>query len=315
MVGNTIRIATRRSLLAQWQARFVAAALTVRDGRLRSQLVPLVTSGDRVNDRPVAEVGGKNLFVKELEAAILEDAADIAVHSMKDLPVEQPSGLVIAAVLKRANPADAWVSDRFDRLDELPDDGVVGTSSLRRACQLAHHRPLLRIRPLRGNVDTRLAKLDAGDYDGIILACAGLERLGHAQRIREALPFDLMLPAIAQGAIAIECHRDSTIYERVHALNDEDSERRTLAERAVSLRLGGDCRWPLAAHAVCDGDELRLQAMVGSVDGSKILRATATAESRIPQTVGIHAAEALLAQGAGELLSECDVHGWEQKDD
>ncbi len=311
MTGNTLRIATRRSRLAQWQSQHVAAALTARDGALRTELLALVTQGDRLGDRPLADVGGKRLFVKELEVALLDVAADIAVHSMKDMPAELPPGLVIAAVLTRATPADALVSNRFDSLAALPDDAVVGTSSLRRACQLAHHRPTLRIAPLRGNVDTRLAKLDAGDYDAIVLACAGLERLGHAQRIRESLPFEIVLPAIGQGAIAVECRRDSEVYERVRALNDDDSERCVAAERALSLRLGGDCRLPLAAHAVCDEREVRLRALVGAADGTRLLRAAAKSPLQQPQAAGVAAAEALLVQGGGELLSAAGATGWD----
>ena len=303
---SVLRIATRKSPLARWQARHVAEALAARDGELRVELLPLTTRGDRVGDRPLVEVGGKSLFVRELEQALIDGVADLAVHSMKDLPAELPPGLAIAAVMKRASPADALVSNRFAVLAEVPDGAVVGTSSLRRRCQLAYHRPALRVEPLRGNVDTRLARLDAGDYDAIVLACAGLERLGHARRIREPLPSETMLPAIGQGAIAVECRDGSGVYERARALNDDDSERCVAAERALSLRLGGDCRLPLAAHATCDGHEIRLRALVGAIDGSSLLRAEAVAPLRRPKIAGLAAAEELLARGAGELLSGLD---------
>ena len=303
MSGELIRIATRKSALAQWQSRHVAAALVERDAALRTELLPLVTQGDRVTDRPLTEVGGKSLFVKELETALLDGAADIAVHSLKDVPAELPPGLTIAAVVARAEPADAFVSNRFASLSELPDGAVVGTSSLRRSCQLLHHRRGLCVKPLRGNVDTRLAKLDAGDYDAIVLACAGLERLGHADRIRERLPFDVMLPAIGQGALAIECRLDGEVHARVRALNDEPGERCAKAERALSLRLGGNCRLPLAAYARCDEREVSLRAVVGSADGERILRAEARSSLEQPEQAGVAAAEALLEQGAGELLA------------
>ena len=297
-----LRVATRSSALAQWQSRHVAAALEALDGAVRTELLPLVTRGDRVLDRPLADVGGKRLFIKELESALLEGAADIAVHSLKDMPVELPPGLAIAAMMPRASPADALVSNRFAALDELPEGARIGTSSLRRACQLLHRRPDLRVLPLHGNVDTRLARLDADDYDAIVLARAGLERLGYADRVRETLPFDVMLPAIGQGVIAIECVEGAEVHARVRALNDGDSERCALAERMLSLRLGGDCRLPIAAHATCTEGEVRLRALVGAADGSRVLRAEASAPAHSPQDAGVAAAADLLAQGAGELL-------------
>lgn len=303
MPKKLLCIATRKSALAQWQSRHVAAMLVERDKALRVELLPLVTRGDRIIDRPLTEVGGKSLFVKELETALLDGAADIAVHSLKDVPAELPPGLVIAAVTARAEPADAFVSNRFTSFAELPDGATVGTSSLRRCCQLLHHRPALRVKPLRGNVDTRLAKLDAGDYDAIVLACAGLERLGHADRVRERLPFDLMLPAIGQGALAIECRADGEVHAQVRALNDERSERCAKAERTLSLRLGGSCRLPIAAYATCDGREVSLRAVVGSSDGTQVLRAEARSPSAQPEQAGVAAAKALLEQGAGELLA------------
>ena len=314
MTGNPLRIATRKSVLAQWQARFVETALTEYDRSLQTELLLMVTQGDRIIDRPLVDVGGKRLFVKELETALLNDTADIAVHSTKDLPAELPPGLVIAAVMARANPADAWVSKRFARLADAPHDTVIGTSSLRRACQLLHHCPTFKIQPLRGNVDTRLAKLDAGHYDAIVLACAGLERLGYASRIREPLPFEVMLPAIGQGAIAIECRQDSEVYERIRALNDDDSEHCISAERALSLHLGGDCRLPIAAHAVCDEREIHLRALVGTVDGTRMLHAAAKSPVQQPQTAAVTAAKDLLAQGGGELLAGIGKPDWNPSD-
>ena len=304
LAEKTIRIATRKSRLAQWQARYVAAALQKRNEGIHTRLVPLMTQGDRMSDRSLSQVGGKRLFIKELEAALLDDTADIAVHSLKDMPAELPPGLIIAAVMARGPAGDALVSDRFDRLADLPDGAVVGTSSLRRVCQLLHHHPALRVKPLRGNVDTRLAKLDAGDYDAVVLACAGLERLGHEKRIGETISFDVMLPAIGQGAIAVECRENSPVRACVHALNDEESACCTAAERAFGLQLGGDCRLPIAAHAVRDGQEIHLRAAVGDpAGGERLLRAEARSPVRTPRRSGIAAANALLARGAAELLA------------
>ena len=303
LVEKTIRIATRKSRLAQWQAKYVATALCRHNEGIRTRLLPLVTQGDRVSDEPLLGAGGKRLFVKELEAALLNDAADVAVHSLKDVPAELPPGLTVAAVMARGSAGDALVSNRFNRLADLPDGAVVGTSSLRRACQLLHHRPVLCVKPLRGNVDTRLAKLDAGGYDAIVLACAGLERLGHQERISEVISLDVMLPAIGQGAIVVECHEDSPVRAYLRALNDEESACCVAAERALNLQLGGDCRLPVAAHAIRNGQEIYLRAVIGDPVGERLLRAEARSSARNPQRSGITAANALLAQGAAELLA------------
>ena len=307
MAKNFIRIATRKSALAQWQSQYVAAALAAQNSQLQSELLPLMTQGDRMQDVQLSDVGGKRLFIKELELALMRGDADIAVHSLKDMPAELPSGLAIAAVMARETAADALVSNRFGCLADLPEGAVVGTSSLRRRCQLLHYRGDLCVKPLRGNLDTRLAKLDAGDYDAIILACAGLARLGHAHRITESLPFDIMLPAIGQGAIAVECQQDSEIYAQLCVLNDAPSARCTQAERALSLHLGGDCRLPLAAYAVCHENAVSLRALVGAVDGTRLLRAEAKSALQQPQQAGSIAAQDLLAQGAKELLFEAGV--------
>ncbi len=303
MVEKTIRIATRKSRLAQWQARYVAAALQKHNEQIRTRLILLTTQGDRISDESLLEMGGKSWFVKELEAALLNGTADVAVHSLKDVPAELPPGLTVAAVMTRGSASDALVSNRFDRLADLPDGAVVGTSSLRRACQLSHRYPALRIKPLRGNVDTRLAKLDAGNYDAIILACAGLERLGHEARIREVIPFDVMLPAIGQGAIAVECHQDSPARAYVRALSDEESLCCVTAERAFNLQLGGDCRMPVAAHATQDGQEIHLRGMIGDLVSGCLLHAEAHSSAQTPRRSGIAAANALLAQGAAEFLT------------
>ena len=301
---ETLRIATRKSPLALWQAEHAAAALTAAHPGLRVEIVGMTTKGDRILDAPLAKVGGKGLFVKELEQGMLTGQADIAVHSMKDVPVDFPEGLHLAVILEREDPLDALVSNRFESLDALPAGARVGTSSLRRQCQLAARRPDLRIEPLRGNVNTRLAKLDGGDYDAIILAAAGLIRLGFQSRIRARISPQDSLPAIGQGAIGIECRTDDPrVNTLISPLHHGDTALRVRAERAMNARLHGGCQVPIAGHATLAGGTLHLRGLVGTPDGTRILRAEAEAPSSDPESLGAAVAAELLAQGADAILS------------
>lgn len=301
---ETLRIATRKSPLALWQAEHAAAALTAAHPGLRVEIVGMTTKGDRILDAPLAKVGGKGLFVKELEQGMLTGEADIAVHSMKDVPVDFPEGLHLAVILEREDPLDALVSNRFESLDALPAGARVGTSSLRRQCQLAARRPDLRIEPLRGNVNTRLAKLDGGDYDAIILAAAGLIRLGFQSRIRARISPQDSLPAIGQGAIGIECRTDDPrVNTLISPLHHGDTALRVRAERAMNARLHGGCQVPIAGHATLAGGTLHLRGLVGTPDGTRILRAEAEAPSSDPESLGAAVAAELLSQGAGVILS------------
>lgn len=303
-MSNIIRIATRKSPLAMWQAEHVSALLTELHPGLEIQIVGMTTKGDKILDAPLAKVGGKGLFVKELEQGMLEGVADIAVHSMKDVPVDFPEGLHLAVIMDREDPRDAFVSNRYEGLDDLPQGACVGTSSLRRQCQLADRRPDLRIEPLRGNVNTRLAKLDAGEYDAIILAAAGLMRLGFESRIRGRIAPEDSLPAIGQGAIGIECRSaDPRINDLIAPLHHRDTADRVLAERAMNARLHGGCQVPIAGHALIEGDRLVLEGLVGTPDGSRILRAESEGPREDWEAIGTRVADALLAQGAGEILS------------
>ena len=296
-------IATRGSALALWQAEHVRARLIAREPGLTVELLTLVTQGDRVLDVPLSAVGGKALFVKEIEHALLDGRAQIAVHSMKDVPAELEPGLVLAAVSTRDDPRDALVS-RAGTLDQLPIGAVVGTSSLRRQCQLLARRPDLEIRMLRGNVPTRVKKLDDGLYDAIVLAAAGLARLGLGDRITERLAIEISLPAVAQGVLGIETRAgDAATIARVRAaMHDGDEERRVVAERGFLARMGGSCQTPLAAHATLDGDTLAIDALCGKVDGTLVLRARASGPRADAERLGIAVADALLAQGADALL-------------
>jgi hydroxymethylbilane synthase len=303
-MSNIIRIATRKSPLAMWQAEHVSTLLTRLHPGLAVEIVGMTTKGDKILDAPLAKVGGKGLFVKELEQGMLEGSADIAVHSMKDVPVEFPEGLHLAVIMDREDPRDAFVSNRFEDLASLPQGACVGTSSLRRQCQLADRRPDLRIEPLRGNVNTRLAKLDAGDYDAIILAAAGLIRLGFESRIRAHIDAEDSLPAIGQGAIGIECRSDDArIHDLIAPLHHLETAQRVLAERAMNARLHGGCQVPIAGHAWIEGDRLQLKGLVGTPDGTRILRAASDGPREDWERIGIRVADALLAQGAGEILS------------
>ncbi|ATA27100.1 hydroxymethylbilane synthase [Brenneria goodwinii] len=303
MLDNIIRIATRQSPLALWQAQYVQQRLSAYHPGLQVELVPMVTRGDIILDTPLAKVGGKGLFVKELELALLENRADIAVHSMKDVPAEFPDGLGLATICERDDPRDAFVSNHYANLEQLPAGACVGTSSLRRQCQLRARRPDLIIRDLRGNVGTRLAKLDSGEYDAIILAAAGLKRLKLEARIRSPLSPETSLPAVGQGAIGIECRLDDKRTRQLLApLNHADTTARVLAERAMNLRLEGGCQVPIGSYAELEGETLWLRALVGSPDGSKIITGERRGFASDAEQIGITLAEELLAKGAREIL-------------
>lgn len=299
-----IRIATRKSALALWQAEHVAALLRDLDAVEQVELVPMSTRGDEVLDKSLQKIGGKGLFIKELEVAMLEGRADIAVHSMKDVPADMPEGFALAAVLKRANPFDALVSGAAYDLAGLPQGARVGSSSLRRQAQILAQRPDLTIEPLRGNVNTRLAKLDSGEFDAIVLACAGLERLGMHDRIGTALDPEQVLPAAAQGVVGIECRDDQPDLIRVLTeLQDADSLSTTTAERAVARRLEANCQSPVASYATLDGEELTLTSLVASADGTTILRDSVSGERTDAERLGLELADRLLERGAAGLLS------------
>lgn len=304
MLGKVIRIATRQSPLALWQADFVADLLRQRYPGVITERVTMVTRGDKILDAPLAKIGGKGLFVKELEQGMLEGVADIAVHSMKDVPVDFPPGLHLPAILSREDPRDAFVSNRYACLADLPPHAKIGTSSLRRQCQIKEKLPNAQIIPLRGNVNTRLAKLDAGDYDAIILASAGLLRLDMATRITEYLATGISLPAIGQGAIGIECRVDDDgINHLLSGLHDEVTGLCVRAERAMNARLNGGCQVPIAGFAEWQGDRLFMRGLVGHPDGSVLYRSQGAGEPDQGENLGRSIAEALLAQGADEILS------------
>jgi len=300
---NLLRIATRKSPLALWQSEHVAARLRAAHPALEVALVPMSTRGDEVLDRSLAAIGGKGLFLKELELAMQRGEADCAVHSLKDVPMELEPGFALPAILEREDPADAFVSNRFDDLDALPQGACVGTSSLRRQAQLRALRPDLELRDLRGNVGSRLGKLDGGDYDAIVLACAGLKRLGFDARIRARLDAPQWLPAPAQGAIAIECREgDAALRELLAVLDHADTRVRVEAERAMNRALHGSCHVPVAAFATLDGEHLSLSGLVGSAADGRIVRAEAKGRGDAPGCLGLEVAELLLAQGARKLI-------------
>ncbi len=304
MISAPVRIATRQSALALWQAHHVADALRRHHPGLVVELLPMTTQGDRILDVSLAKIGGKGLFVKELEQALLEGRADLAVHSMKDVPMAFPDGLGLAVILARENPQDALVSPRYGTIDDLPHGAVVGTSSLRRQAQLRHHRPDLVLRDLRGNVNTRLARLDEGQFDAIILAAAGLIRLDLSDRIRQWIPETVMLPAVGQGAVGVECRlNDTRIRDLLAPLADPSTEARVTAERALNTHLQGGCQVPIAGFAVHQADRLWLRGRVGSVDGQHLLLAEAEGSASEATALGIRVADQLLAQGAGPLLA------------
>ncbi len=303
MTNKIIRIATRQSPLALWQAEHVAALLSRTFPEVTPQLVKMVTRGDKILDAPLAKVGGKGLFVKELEEGMLAGYADIAVHSMKDVPMEFPEGLHLAAILEREDPSDAFVSNRFANLKDLPLNSRIGTSSLRRECQIKELFPNAEVIPLRGNVNTRLAKLDAEDYDAIILASAGLIRLGMADRITQSLAVSVSLPAVGQGAIGIECRVDDLeINEMLKALHHNETGLCVTAERAMNSRLNGGCQVPIAGFAVLENGQVFMRGLVGSPDGRLIYRAEKMGSVDQVEAIGRLIAEDLLSQGADKIL-------------
>ncbi|MGY0398835.1 MAG: hydroxymethylbilane synthase [Ostreibacterium sp.] len=302
---KTLRIATRNSPLALWQAEFVRDELLRHHPYLSIEIISMTTKGDQLLDSPLAKIGGKGLFVKELETALLEKHADIAVHSMKDVGTLFPEGLGIACIMERHNPFDAFVSNDYQHLTDMPTDAIIGTCSLRRICQLQKHYPHLQFKDLRGNVNTRLRKLDNTEYDAIILAVAGLERLNLHKRITAVIPADISLPAIAQGSLGIECRLDdeqSKTY--LTPLSDTDNTIRATAERAVNERLKGSCQTPIAAYATLMQNKLRLRALIGEPNGSVILYSEQHGNINQAHELGTIAAEDLLAQGAQSILDQ-----------
>jgi hydroxymethylbilane synthase len=298
-----LRLATRESALALWQTEHVAACLRQAHPGLEVVLVPMTTRGDQLQDRPLSEVGGKGLFLKELEVAMMEGRADAAVHSLKDVPMELDGPFELAAILERANPFDAFVSVKYEALEELPYGAKVGTSSLRRQALLRAHRPDLKLVDLRGNVNTRLAKLDAGDYDAIVLACAGLERLGLGARIREQLVAPRFIPAAAQGAIAVECRQGQPdILALLAALDHAPTRACVSAERAMTRTLGGSCQVPIAAYATLNKEKLSLEGLVGRASDGETVRGYASGPVSEPDKLGQQVADMLVARGADALL-------------
>ena len=305
MSDSILRIATRKSPLALWQANHVRDALLSRNPDLEIELLTMTTQGDKILDTPLAKVGGKGLFVKELELGMLDGRADLAVHSMKDVPVEFPEGLGLSAVLPREDPRDALISNKFSSIDELPEGARVGTSSLRRQCQLRARRPDLEIRDLRGNVNTRLRKLDEGEYDAILLAAAGVKRMGWEPRITELLTPEQFIPAIGQGAIGIEIRLDD---ERVRGLvgelNDAQTATRVLAERALNEALQGGCQVPIAGYSEISHGVIVLRALVGRPDGTELVQGVISGRPEDAEELGRVLAEDLLSRGAREILEQ-----------
>ncbi|MDI9246490.1 hydroxymethylbilane synthase [Marinobacter sp. CHS3-4] len=310
MANRTLRIATRSSALALWQAEFIKSELERLHNNVTVELVKIKTQGDKILDVPLSKIGGKGLFVKELEEAMLDGRADLAVHSMKDVPMEFPEGLGLVAICEREDPTDAFVSNDYNSVDELPQGAIVGTASLRREAQLRAYRPDLVIRTLRGNVNTRLAKLDNGDYQAIVLASSGLKRLGFHDRIRYCLPDSISLPAVGQGALGIECRlNDDELIAMLEPLDHVDSSDRVKAERALNRRLEGGCQVPIAAYALLeDNDMLWLRGLVGATDGTQVFRVEGRAPRKDGEKLGRELAEDLLAMGADKVLAEIYGH-------
>lgn len=300
---KTLTIATRKSPLAMWQAEFVKAELEKAHPGLEVILLPMSTKGDKILDVPLAKIGGKGLFTKELEDRMMAGEADIAVHSMKDVPMELPEGFALGAILERHSPTDAFVSNNYESFDDLPQGAVLGTSSLRRKAQLMAQRPDLIVKDLRGNVGTRLGKLDAGEYDAIVLATSGLQRLELDERIRHEFAPDVCLPAVTQGTLGIEYfEKDLEVLELIQVMNHKETEIRTQAERAMNHRLEGGCQVPIGVFAELNGEQIHLKGLVSELDGSKVLTAEATGKVSEAEALGIEVAEALLSQGADKIL-------------
>ena len=303
--STPIRIATRKSPLALWQANYVKEALQAAHPGLKVELITMVTKGDVILDTPLAKVGGKGLFVKELEVAMLENRADLAVHSMKDVPVDFPEGLGLVTICERDDARDAFVSNKYDNIDQLPQGAIVGTCSLRRQCQLKEYRPDIEIKELRGNVGTRLNKLDSNEYDAIILAAAGLKRLNLEQRIRSFIEPEQSLPAVGQGAIGIECRLDDQyLIKLLEPLNHRATYDKVTCERAMNLTLEGGCQVPIGSYSVLHGEELWLRALVGEPDGSKIIRGEIRGSRNEAETLGVTLANQLLENGARDILTK-----------
>lgn len=300
---KTLKIATRQSPLALWQAEHIRERLESLHSGLKVELVTFVTQGDKILDTPLAKIGGKGLFVKELEAALLDGRADLAVHSMKDVPMQLPEGLELAVICEREDPFDAFVSNTYASFDTLPQGAKLGTSSLRRKSQILKQRPDLDVIDLRGNVGTRLSKLDAGLYDAIILASAGLKRLGLQERIRHSLTPEVSLPAVGQGALGLECRsNDQNVLDLIMPLMHAETNACVRAERAFNAYLEGGCQVPIAGFATLVQDTVQLEGRVGSVDGQTLLRAVVTGKTDQAEQLGVDLAKELLNQGAGELL-------------
>lgn len=304
MTDNVLRIATRNSPLALWQAEYVKSRLEQAHPGLQVELLGIKTRGDVILDTPLAKVGGKGLFVKELEVAILDGRADIAVHSMKDVPVEFPDGLGLSVILEREDPRDAFVSNKYDSIDDLPQGAILGTCSLRRQAQIRARRPDIVIHDLRGNVNSRLAKLDDGQFDAIILAASGLKRLGFDARIRQAMPAEESLPAVGQGALGIESLLDDErILGLLTFLIDDDTTSRVKAERAMNHRLQGGCQVPIAGYAELEGDQIWLRGLVGEPDGSQVVRHEVRGHRDQAQELGFELGDVLLKNGAKGILT------------
>ena len=298
-----LKIATRQSPLALWQAEHIRARLEVLHTDLKVELVTFVTQGDKILDTPLAKIGGKGLFVKELEAALLDGRADLAVHSMKDVPMALPEGLSLPVICEREDPLDAFVSNTYHSFDELPQGAKVGTSSLRRKTQILKQRPDLNIIDLRGNVGTRLSKLDSGLYDAIILASAGLKRLGLADRIRHTLQPEISLPAVGQGALGLECRAtDQAVLDLILPLLHDETDVCVRAERAFNAYLEGGCQVPIAGYATLNQGQLHIEGRVGSVDGLTLLKVELSGTPEQAEQLGVSLAQQLLEQGAGDLL-------------
>lgn len=305
-----VRIATRRSPLALWQAEFVRSTLIAIHPGIKVELVKMVTQGDKILDTPLAKVGGKGLFVKELEVGMLQGDADIAVHSMKDVPVEFPEGLHLGAICQREDPRDAFVSNNYSDIKALSHGAIVGTSSLRRQCQLCAWRPDLQIKDLRGNVNTRLSKLDHSEYDAIILASAGLKRLGFEDRIQQYLDTDISLPAVGQGAVGIECRSDDDrINQLIAPLRHEETMTCVLAERAMNERLEGGCQVPIAGYAELEYGQIKMRGLVGRPDGKQVIRGHIEGPAKNAKQLGTMLADDLLSRGAKEILQEVYASG------
>lgn len=300
---KTLKIATRKSPLALWQAEYVKAKLEQQHPNLKIELVKMMTKGDQILNSSLSKIGGKGLFIKELEIGMLEGKADIAVHSMKDVPYQIPTGFALGAILKRENPFDAFVSNHFKNIEALPLNSRVGTCSMRRIVQLKAIRPDLEILDLRGNVNTRLKRLDDGEYDAIILACAGLIRLGFADRIKQQISADQSLPAVGQGAVGIEIREnDPAILDLITPLIDEQTTHRIKAERAMNARLEGGCSVPIAGFSTLDGDTITLTGLVGNVESGVILKHEVVGNVDNAEALGEQLADKLIAMGARDIL-------------